>query len=401
MINIKHKKDCCGCHACVNICPKKCVEMKADQEGFWYPYIDEAKCIQCNLCEKVCPEIQEYKNTTTMALPQVLGAWSLDEEVRKQSSSGGVFSVLAEWIIAQDGVVFGAGFNEHLKVIHKKITTMKGLTELRGSKYVQSNIGNTYVQAKECLTQGKKVLFTGTPCQIAGLYSYLRKGYANLYTCDLVCHGVPSPKVFEKYKSYMERQQAAKLQRITFRHKEYGWKLYSVALEFSNATEYKKTLREDPYMIGFLKDIYLRPSCHECTFSTLPRIADISLADYWGVVGKYPELDDDKGTSLLLVNTKKGQVLLGNCKEQIFMKECDFDHALQHNPCIAGSVKASGQREKFFEDLDNFSFEEIIRKYMCPPNWIRKKISRVRRILSSINKRVKKVLTLKKDSKAK
>ncbi|MHC1749580.1 MAG: Coenzyme F420 hydrogenase/dehydrogenase, beta subunit C-terminal domain [Cellulosilyticaceae bacterium] len=388
MIKNKSEKDCCGCYACANICPNHCIEMKVHQEGFWYPQIDESKCTNCNLCEKVCPEINKYTNTASRIQPQVLGAWNLDEKIRKQSSSGGVFTALAEWILNQNGIVFGSGFDETLKVVHKKVATVEALAELRGSKYIQSNIRNTYKEAKECLMQGKKVLFTGTPCQIAGLYSYLQKDYKNLYTCDLVCHGVSSPKVFDKYKEYLERKNNSKVKKISFRDKEYGWKVFSMALDFEDDSRYIKTLREDPFMIGFLKDKYLRPSCHECTFSTLPRVADISLADYWGVSGKYPKLDDDKGTSLLLVNTDKGQKILTSCKEQLFMQECDFAHALQHNPCIAGSVKPHSEREQFFKDLDSMPFEGLIKRYMSPPSWIKRKISGVRSILGIIKTRL-------------
>lgn len=391
MIEVKHKKDCCGCHACENICPKHCIEMKVDQEGFWYPEIDQTKCINCNLCEKVCPELKQYANPNALQ-PQALGAWNLDEQVRKQSSSGGVFTALAEWIIDQKGIIFGAGFDECLSVIHKKVTTTEELADLRGSKYTQSKIGSTYKEAKECLMQGKKILFIGTPCQIAGLYSYLQKEYENLYTCDLVCHGVPSPKVFNRYKEYLEGKNNSRVKKVSFRDKKHGWKVFSMALDFENNSRYIKTLREDPFMLGFLKDKYLRPSCHECTFSTLPRMADISLADYWGVSEKYPELDDDKGTSLLLVNTDKGQKILASCKKQLFMQECDFAHALQHNPCIAGSVKPHPEREQFFKDLDSIPFEELIKKYMSPPSWIRRKISRVRGILGAIKRRLFKVI---------
>lgn len=387
MIEINHKKDCCGCYACENICPNHCIEMKVDQEGFWYPEVDQTKCINCNLCEKVCPELKQYANPNALE-PQALGAWNLDEEVRKQSSSGGVFTALAEWIINQNGIIFGVGFDESLSVVHKKVTTVEELASLRGSKYTQSKIGDMYKEAKGCLMQGREVLFTGTPCQIAGLYSYLQKEYENLYTCDLICHGVPSPKVFDKYKEHLEVKNNSKVTKVSFRDKEYGWKVFSMVLDFEDNSRYIKTLREDPFMIGFLKDKYLRPSCHECTFSTLPRMADISLADYWGVAGKYPELDDDKGTSLILVNTDKGQILLESCKEQLFMQECDFAYALQHNPCISGSVKPHSEREQFFKALDSIPFEELIKKYMSPPSWIERKISRVRGIVGKVKRKV-------------
>lgn len=391
MIDIKHKKDCCGCYACENICPKNCIEMNIDQEGFWYPAIDEMRCIKCNLCEKVCPEIEKYVNPNA-SQPQAFGAWNLKEEIRKQSSSGGVFTALAEWIIDQDGIIFGAGFNEGFKVTHRKITDKKTLAELRGSKYVHSSIGNTYAEAKAYLVKGKKVLFTGTPCQIAGLYTYLQKEYENLYTCDVACHGVPSPKVFEKYKVYLENKYSGKITKMNFRDKVKGWKSYRITTNFENKKVHTTPSGQNPYMIGFLKDIYLRPSCYECTFATIPRIADITLADFWGVDIKYPELDDDKGTSLLLVNTPKGQELLESCKQQIFVKECDLEHAIKHNPCITGSVKPHPQREQFFKDLDNKNFDKLIKEYMNPPSIFRRIKGKVRGILGRIKRIIIKLL---------
>lgn len=387
MVDIKHKKDCCGCQACENICPKRCIEMNVDQEGFWYPDVDQTKCIECNLCEKVCPEIKQYTNPNA-SQPQVLGAWNLDEEVKKQSSSGGVFTALAEWIIEQNGIIFGAGFDEEFRVTHRKITNEVDLAALRGSKYVQSRIGNTYAQAKGCLLQGKRVLFTGTPCQIAGLYTYLQKEYENLYTCDVACHGVPSPKVFQKYKAYLEDKYKGKITKVTFRDKVKGWKSYWVTIKFENENLHTTQYGKNPYMIGFLKDIYLRPSCYECTFSTIPRIADITLADFWGVGAKYPELDDDKGTSLLLINTQKGNQLLQGCKEQIFMQECDLGHAIKHNPCIASSVKQHPNREKFFKDLESMSFEEVMKRYMNPPSILERVKGKLWGILSRIKRRI-------------
>nr|WP_301335123.1 Coenzyme F420 hydrogenase/dehydrogenase, beta subunit C-terminal domain [Holtiella tumoricola] len=339
------------------------------------------------MCEKVCPELKQYANPNALE-PQALGAWNLDAEIRKQSSSGGVFTALAEWIIDQNGVIFGAGFDEGFRVTHRKIIIKKALAELRSSKYVQSNIGDTYAQAKECLGQGKKVLFTGTPCQIAGLYTYLQKKYENLYTCDVACHGVPSPKVFEKYKDYLEDKHSGKITKMTFRDKVKGWKSYWVTIKFENDKLNTTQYGQNPYMIGFLKDIYLRPSCYECTFSTIPRVADITLADFWGVGAKYPELDDDKGTSLLLINTQKGKELLLSCKEQIFIQECNLKYAIKHNPCIAGAVKPHPEREQFFKDLDNISFDKLIKKYLNPPNVLKRVKGKVWGILSRIKRRI-------------
>lgn len=384
MISISRKQNCCGCKACYNICPQNCIEMTLDNEGFWYPSVDKDNCIHCGLCEKVCPKISIFSNDKSKAKPICLAAWNNDQDIRRESSSGGVFTAIAQWILSMNGVVFGAGYDNSLNVIHKEIETFEGLKDLRGSKYVQSDINDTYKRAKQHLISGKKVLFTGTPCQIAGLYNFLQKEYDELYTCDLVCHGVPSPKVFQEYKKNMEQKYNSSIQRIAFRHKEYGWKLFSVSLQFSNHTEYKKTLEEDVYMQGFLKNYYLRPSCYKCTYAKLPRGSDITLADFWGVAGKYPELDDDKGTSLLLVNTEKGKKIIDSYGNDIFKQECNLDYAVLNNPCIVESVKEPELRNVFFEDFNAKDFNYVIKKYMNPPSWIKRKIMFIRRLMGLI-----------------
>lgn len=391
MINIINKDNCSGCKACYNICPKNCIDMVIDEEGFWYSKVNEDVCIQCGLCEKVCPEINICNSEKAYNEPITFAAWNNDEDKRAASSSGGIFTSIAEWILLNDGVVFGVGYDNEFNVVHKEVKSLEGLKDLRGSKYVQSDINDSYTKAKHSLKKGKKVLFTGTPCQIAGLHNYLQEKYDNLYTCDIVCHGVPSPEIFKKYKQMLESLNGSSIQRIAFRHKKYGWKLFSVSLLFNNNTEYSKTLREDPYMLGFLSNYYLRPSCYTCTYSKIPRNSDITLGDYWGVGNKYPELDDDKGTSLLLVNTDKGKIMLEGCKNNIFIEECDLDHAIKGNPCIVKPVNEPELRKKFFEDFNNKDFDYVVKKYMSPPSGIEKFIIFVRRGLRFIKRRTSKL----------
>ena len=401
MIEIIEKSKCSGCKACYNICPNNCIDMIMDEEGFWYPKVDKTTCIQCDLCEKICPELNVYNNDRYFDRPIVLAAWNKDENKRRESSSGGIFTSIAEWIISNDGVVFGAGFDDAFNVIHKEIVSFEGLEDLRGSKYVQSDINETYRKAKYHLENNKSVLFTGTPCQVAGLHNYLGRDYANLYTCDLVCHGVPSPKVFDKYKKTLEQQHESNIQRIAFRHKKYGWKLFSVSLKFFNDTEYSKTLREDPYMLGFLRNYYLRPSCYTCTYARLPRTADITLGDYWGVANKYPELDDDKGTSLLLVNSERGKYILENCMETLSIHDGDLDYAIRHNPCIIKPVDEPEKRQKFFKDFNSKDFKYVIKKYMSPPSLIETQIIFIKRALNFIKRRMYKFLSIDNEEKDK
>lgn len=285
MIEIIQKEKCSGCHGCVNACPKHCITMHPDTEGFWYPQINKEQCIACGLCEKVCPIIRKNESDDHFTT-KAMAAINQDEEIRLKSSSGGVFTLIAEEIIKQGGAVFGAAFSEDFKSVHHIcVDTVEGLDKLRGSKYVQSRIGDTYKQAKAFLEEGKKVLFTGTPCQISGLYAYLAKPYENLYTQDLICHGTPSPMVWKKYVEYREQKAASKTQRMFFRHKQYGWKTYAVLFEFANNTAYGKTLHEDAFMKVFLSNICLRPSCYACSFKTLHRESDLTLADFWGGSG--------------------------------------------------------------------------------------------------------------------
>lgn len=387
MVNIINKYSCSGCKAYYNMCPKNCIDMLIDKEGFWYPKVNEDECIQCRLCEKICPEVNIYNNKKAYSKPITLAAWNNDKFKREASSSGGIFTSIAEWILFNNGVVFGAGYDDEYNVIHKEASSLEELTDLRGSKYVQSDINDTYTKAKRYLEEDKKVLFAGTPCQIAGLYNFLQKTYDNLCTCDIVCHGVPSPKVFNKYKQMLERLNGSTIERIAFRDKKYGWKLYSLSLLFNNDKEYSKTLREDPYMLGFLRNYYLRPSCYTCTYAKLPRISDITLGDFWGVGNKYPELDDDKGTSLILVNTDKGKTMVDNCKDDIFNRQCNLEHAIKGNPCIIKPSREPEMRRRFFEDFNNNDFDYVVKKYMSPPSWFEKQIMFARRVLGYIKRR--------------
>lgn len=393
MIEIIDKSKCSGCKACYNVCPINCIDMVIDEEGFWYPKVNEDECIQCGLCEKVCPELNIYTSDKYFNIPQAFAAWNINDGVRIASSSGGIFTIIAEWIISNEGVVFGAGYDENFNVVHMEITTPKDLAQLRGSKYVQSDIGESYKKAKFHLENNKIVLFTGTPCQIAGLHNYLDKDYPNLYTCDLVCHGVPSPKVFGKYKKFLEDKYNSKIQSISFRDKKYGWKTYSLSIKFSNGNEYKKNVKEDPFLLGFLKNYYLRPSCYTCPYSKIPRSADITLGDYWGIGGKYPDLDDNMGVSLLLINSEKGIFLLESFKEKLEIYEGDLEHAIKHNPCIVKPVNKPKERDKFFDDFNSKEFSYVIKKYMSPPSFIEKQVIFAKRGINFVRKKAKRFLS--------
>lgn len=374
------KEICSGCSACANICPVNAISMKPDSEGFEYPEIDFNICVSCGKCRNICPVANKYKDTEQ--IPKVYAAVNNNEEARLNSSSGGLFTALAEKVIEDGGVVFGAGFGEHLKVVHKMCGDKNGLSELRGSKYVQSEIGNTYREAKEQLEAGKKVLFVGTPCQIGGLLAYLGKEYENLITVDFICHGVPSPKVWEKYVEFREAKAASKTQRTFFRHKKYGWKMYSVQFEFSNCTEYIQVLTKDLYMRGFLAHLYLRPACGVCSFKQIGRQSDITLADFWGIEKTDSAFNDNKGTSLVMVHSAKGEEIFTSLSDKVSFEKSDYDFATADNASYLRSAHHSFFREEFFKSLDNNSIEKLVDRYCGDSivSKIRRKVARMTKI---------------------
>ena len=356
MIEIQNRGDCSGCAACAAACPRQAIEMNADQEGFLYPVINSAKCIDCGICDNMCQAKNMIKRKRE---PLAYACWNKNDSVRMCSSSGGVFYVLAEFIIAHGGVVFGAAFD-----------SMDQVYRLQGSKYVQSIIGRTYIEAKKLLDEGRYVLFTGTPCQIDGLLHYLCHDYELLYTQDIICHGVPSPIVWKRYLNYQEQQYKKPLVREplpSFRRKEEGWKRYSISLSFDKDIEYRKYHKEDCYMQAFLKNLSLRPSCYECHSKTKIRNSDITLADFWGIEHMLPEMFDNKGTSLVLTNSEKGKHLFELLKSRLHWREVDFEEAVSHNTPAFQSVARPKKREAFYDRLGTMPFDRLVKRAILPP----------------------------------
>jgi len=379
MIDIKEKKNCCGCEACVQRCPKSCITMREDNEGFLYPEVDKNICIDCGLCEKVCPVINQAEERKPLA---VYAAKHKDEQIRMASSSGGAFTAIAESVIDEGGVVFGAKFNQDCDVVHSYTETKEGLGAFRGSKYVQSRIGESYKEAEGFLKAGRKVLFSGTPCQIAGLKRFLRKEYDNLLTVDFICHGVPSPGVWREYlkeetarqcgekNSVLQRpihERNALIEGISFRDKRLGWKKFSFALALSttNGSGAKNTvllsepLSKNIFLRGFLADLYLRPSCHACPSKSFKSRSDITIGDFWGVQNVMPEIDDDKGVSVVMVNSEKAGTLVEKISiEKFFVK---YDDVLPYNRAIELSTKYTIKRDSFFLN-QNVSFDKLVHR---------------------------------------
>lgn len=382
MISVTLKEDCCGCSACANICPKGCIEMHADEEGFLYPYVDLSKCVNCGLCEQACPVIHNFYNDSAY-YPVGYAAINQNEDIRVASSSGGVFSLLAEKIIIDGGVVFGAALSEDCQtVFHIKADELSEISKLRGSKYIQSSIGDVYIQVRDALEKGRKVLFTGTPCQVEGLHSYLRKEYGNLFCMDFICHGVPSPRVWKKYIEFREKKDGSAIKQAFFRHKEYGWKRFALLFIYTNGTTYVKKHGDDLYMRAFLQNYCLRPSCYHCRFRKLNRISDITVADYWGIYRQYPDIDDDKGVSLVMVHTDKGKTLLQEISTSAKLISVDTRKALEENRAMTESPCMNKARKNFMENLDKMDFDKLVRKYVKEPlnirgiaKWILRKVN--------------------------
>lgn len=401
MIDVKSPQDCCGCSACVQRCPKHCISLKADNEGFLYPDVDINTCIDCGLCKKVCPMLNHLQNPTRPI--EVYAAKNRDEEIRRTSSSGGVFSAIATQIIKDKGVVFGACFNSTWEVVHDYAETQEDLKKFQGSKYVQSQIGNSYKLVESFLRKGRKVLFSGTPCQISGLHLFLQKDYENLYTIDIICHGVPSPGIWREYlKEEIAHQLNQKntlfphsmndkdfcVEGISFRDKEYGWKKYSFALTLSTTNRSGEKfclgthipLHENLFMRGFLTNLYLRPSCYACPVKCGKSRSDLTLGDFWKLASVMPELDDDKGMTALLVNSVKGKKLLEGTNIETW--PTDYESVLLGNPALEKSVRVPENRIRFFKKA-NISFEKRINKYARPT--LKQRITgKIKRIIAVI-----------------
>ncbi len=361
MITINKKENCSGCSACYSACPKNAIKMVADVEGFLYPQVDKTLCIDCGLCNKVCPI--ENKKPQIQKQPKAYAGKYNDDFIRHLSSSGGIFTAIATYVLGKGGVVFGVVFNDDFSVSHKAVECEEDLGALRGSKYLQSRIEDTYLQAEKYLKDGRLVLFTGTPCQVGGLLSYLRKSYDNLITQDLICHGTPSPDVWQKYVQYRAAQAGAKANKISFRNKENGWKRFSMSFDFENNNEYICSAGHDYFIRAFLSNICLRPSCYACSFKTVERNADITLADFWGIQNVLPDMDDDKGTSLILVHTEKGMRILEELNDKIDIKEVDVGCVTKCNSSVCKSAIRHKKRDCFLKEINSQNFDKVVKKY--------------------------------------
>ena len=395
MIHIVDKSACVGCNGCASVCPTQCIELKADEEGFSYPVVDVVKCIDCGLCERVCPVLVQEGERVPL---HTYAAVNNDNEVRVKSSSGGIFYPLAVSVIADGGVVFGAVFNDKWRVVHTHAQCIDELYRMRGSKYSQSEIGECYKLAKKFLSEGRRVLFTATPCQIAGLRRYLRKEYTNLICVDIICHGVPSPAVFNAYLCE-EGERAGfdvkDIRHINFRDKREGWHASSFVYSYvvASGDEEKvhtkvENLYQNLYCKGFILDLYLRPSCHDCPSKRFKSGSDISIADLWGVEDITPELDDNRGTSLIFINSEVGDRCFESIAKEITFKEIPFVEAIKGNPQINSSAIESKNRKAFFQLFGKEDTAALIHK-LTKASFKKKVQRRVKIAVKKIKKIVK------------
>lgn len=365
---VNSKESCSGCNACASACPRNCISMINDKEGFLYPKVDSEKCIDCHLCVKICANRTPIMRESSRRDIKVYSAINKIEDIRMKSSSGGIFTALASEVLKEKGVVFGAAFNESFEVVHKYIEKEKDLYVFRGSKYVQSVIGNSYKEAEKFLKEKRLVLFTGTPCQIVGLYAYLGKSYDNLITQDIICHGVPSPLVWKKYIEYRERKSGGKVSAISFRNKAFGWKDYLISFSFQNGKTYLQEFSKDPYMQMFLENLCLRPSCYDCAFKTKTRPSDITLADFWGCDKVLPEMDDNKGTSLVFIHSDKGRSFFCKIKDLLTACTVDMDAVVFYNSSMIQSSTKPKERNEFMSLIQTKPFKKMSKFYKMTPS---------------------------------
>lgn len=368
MIDIKDKKNCCGCNACGDICNQGAISFKTDEEGFWYPVVDTALCTDCHLCERVCPILNlEKAKKHGQQHPKVYGGFHKNVTIRFDSTSGGVFSALANYIYKQNGYVSGAVFNDDWSVSNYISNNKRDLPRLRSSKYVQSNAEGLYRKIKKLLVAGEKVLACGSPCQMAALRTYLMKDYENLIIVDFLCRATNSPKAYRKYLDYLEETHGGKIVYIKAKNKDHGWRSLARKVVFDNGKVYYGEGHEDHYRRGYHGNYFERPSCYDCKFKGIPRISDITMGDFWGIDKIDPSLDHNLGTSMILANTDKGIKFVEAIRSKMELKEFTLDDVLLGNrgPVMGNccTEPKNFNRVSMFREMDTLRFDELATKY--------------------------------------
>lgn len=381
-IKIYDKHNCSGCSACYSVCPTKAIKMKSDKEGFLYPIVDEIKCINCGLCTKICPYINE--KFPKEDLEYCYAAYNKNSEVREISSSGGVFFAMAEKILEDGGIVYGAAYDDKYTVYHTSVDKVEDLIKIVGSKYMQSRMGTCFEEIKEKLKKDIKVLFVGTSCQIAGLKSYLKVEFTNLICVDFICLGVPSPLVWRKY---LEQEfDISEIKRINFKDKTSGWHDFSLKIEMDKKI-YIENGRKNIFFNGYFKGLYSRPSCSTCMYKVNNRVSDITISDCWGYSKIAPEIDDNRGLSSIVIHSLKGMDFWNDIKDKFVYKETDVEDVRKYNCNYCTPFSETKERASFWDVFINKSPRKAFRKF-CRV----KKHSKISIITRKIVNKAKKVL---------
>ncbi len=383
---ICEKQNCTGCMACKQICPHNAIEIIMDNNGFEYPVRTE-ECVQCGLCTKICPSLSDTLNEEKFS-QIVFACRSKNKDVILKSASGGAFTTIVQAYCDNNYAIFGVEYDETCSPHHSYVLDKKLIDKYRKSKYVQSSVGNSYKDAKKMLEEGRKVLFTGTPCQIAGLKNFLNKEYDNLLTVDIVCHGVPNKQTLKKYLQYMEDKYKSKVKAISFREKIYKnkeWDSKCIKIEFENNKTIIENIRKNLFLRGFHSQLFYRESCYNCKYANPKRISDITIADCWGIGHIYPDWNVHEGVSMVVINSEKGQKLLPTFEKECECLKLDIEFAKKENARFREPTKMNPKREFFFSNIDNMRFDKLINK--CVPQ------KRMRHIIGRlIPKNIKKII---------
>ena len=388
-LNINNPADCCGCTACESICTHNAIKMVPDELGFLYPMIDEDLCVDCGLCQRVCKFQDKYEPLDSFDKPDVYGVRHTNEEELKKSQSGGAFWAFAESLLNDGFVIYGVGYGNNFHVTHKRIETIEQCQELRGSKYTQSDLRGIIKEVKSKLQSGEHILFTGTPCQVAGLKSYIPKRLQdNLVTIDLVCHAVPSPKIWESYVKWIEHIYSDKVVSTDFRNKKFGWHSH---YETFILKKKKKEIKRSTFRFFFYDHLSVRKSCANCKFTNLKRPGDLTIGDFWGWEKHHTEWNDNKGVSLLLVNTEKGKALFEKIDNKLlFSIKSNIVDCLQ--PQLTKPIEINGNQEKFTDEFIKYGFEYVAKQYADEgmifklKNFLRLHFRIVRKVINIIKK---------------
>lgn len=360
-MNFIDKNKCSGCTACMNICPKNCIKMQPDKEGFLYPEADAKLCVECGMCQKVCPIDKTLRHEPN----SVYAAKNKDNDARLNSTSGAIFTAISKYVFSKNGIVVGCKFNEKFEAVHDFATNLKEMESFRGAKYVQSILDDTFKKVKTYLKNEKIVLFTGTPCQVAGLTSYLGCQYENLITCDLVCHSVPSSIALKAYINELESDNSSKIKSFLLREKSLkGWQTSNLKVEFENGEVYKELLKNTTFMKGFNKGLFNRPSCANCSYKDFRGTSDITIGDYWGIELKDRNFMDNLGVSLVLVNSEKGKEIFNQIEGELEYINTEIKDAVLKNPYVVTSSPAHKNRGVFFEEVGQQKFSALVEKLL-------------------------------------